>query len=286
MGSRTRHRRQFLSDNQYCAFCGDNTPATTIEHCPPRSLFEGRQWPEGFEFPCCGNCNSDSRYDDLLIAMLARFDPLRDNAASNAKNLQLIEHVNKRYPGMLARMLPSAVEARRANRQLGIKPGPGQTHQEVSPVNVPKELHDAVCVLAGKLAKGIYYQQGQGVFPKGGCLLMNWFSNADYLRDGSYKILEMINSLPGVVPKVVRSGRHLHDQFQYKLSMSDKADIFVIQAVFGNSFGFVVVGSAIPGILDEKVIQLRETHGQYGPFSVIQSPTLPLTVIGPDLQPR
>jgi hypothetical protein len=78
MGSARRHRKAFLLAHRVCAFCGGVTPSTTVEHCPPRAMFQNRQWPEGFEFPACDRCNCGTSDDDLLIAMLARVDPLEN----------------------------------------------------------------------------------------------------------------------------------------------------------------------------------------------------------------
>jgi hypothetical protein len=69
MGAATRHRQAFLRNHKTCAFCGGGAPSSTIEHCPPRSMFQHRQWPEGFEFPACQACNKGSSDHDLVIAM-------------------------------------------------------------------------------------------------------------------------------------------------------------------------------------------------------------------------
>src|SRR5260370_26262593 len=105
MGSATRYRKAFLLAHPVCAFCGDVTPSTTIEHCPPRAMFQNRRWPEGFEFPACDRCNGGTRDDDLLIAMLARVDPLENRGDRDGKAPGLMARAHKRHPGMFQRML-------------------------------------------------------------------------------------------------------------------------------------------------------------------------------------
>jgi len=274
MGAAQQHRRVFLRANPRCAFCGGNVEATTIEHCPPRAMFQHRHWPEGFEFPACAACNHGTDDDDLLVSMFARMDPFEEKGNTDGKLVGLMKMANKQHPGLFAKMIPSASEARRQNRELGLQPAQGQTHQEVGPVNVPDELHQAVCVLGRKLAKGIYYREAGAFFPNEGCLLLNWFTNADLIRTGKYVIFDLLRELGGAAPPTQRSGKYLNDQFEYKLSLSAEKDILVLQAKFGNAFGLVVFGSTVPGRLEGIVTRLREQTEREGPFAVLQSTLL------------
>ena len=97
-----------------CIFCGGNKPATTMEHCPPRAMFQNRQWPEGFEFPACADCNHGTGDVDVLIAMLARMDPIEEKGNLDGKQTGLMRMTNKQFPGMFQKMTVSATEARRA----------------------------------------------------------------------------------------------------------------------------------------------------------------------------
>jgi hypothetical protein len=274
MGAAARHRRDFLKVHSFCAFCGGKAKATTVEHCPPRAMFQFRQWPVGFEFPSCEGCNRDSRYQDLLVAMLARMDPFEEKGDKDGKQVSLMETANKRFPGLFEKMMPSATEARRYNREIGLKPMPGQTHQEAGLVNVPAEFHNAICVFARKLAKGIFYREIGSPFPNNGCLLLNWFTNVDLIRGGKYIMFDILKELGGIAPPLQRSGKYLNDQFEYKLSLSQEKDIMVLQAKFGNSFGLIVFGSPLQGRLETVVARLREKTQRNGPFAILQSPTL------------
>jgi hypothetical protein len=274
MGAAASHRRKFLEEHSVCAFCGGVTPATTIEHCPPRAMFQFRHWPDGFEFPSCESCNAGSSDEDLLVAVLARMDPFHDRGDLDGRHRGLMQAVNKQFPGFFERMMPSPGEARRANRDHGIVPQPGQTHQEAGPVKVPEELHHAVCVFARKLVKGIYYQDAMTPFPNDGCLLLNWFTNADLLHAGRYPVFEQLQPLAGNAPLLKRSGRLLNDQFEYKLSTAPDRSILVLQARFGFAFGLVVFGSTQSGFLEDIVSRNRTETGRPGPFAVLQSPSL------------
>ena len=237
-------------------------------------MFQHRHWPEGFEFPACADCNHGTDDHDLLIAMLARMDPFEEAGNRDGKLDGLMKMANKQYPGLFSKMMVSVSEARRQNRRLGLKPAPGETHQEAGGLNVPDEIHKAVCVLARKLAKGIYYREAGTVFPDEGCLVLNWFTNADLLRDGKYVVFDLLKELGGNAPPLQRSKKYLNDQFEYKSSLSPEKEFLVLQARFGNAFALVVFGSALPGRLEAIVTRLRERTERNGPFAVLQSTSL------------
>src|SRR4051794_32377937 len=65
-------RQAFLAAHPLCAYCGQS--ATTVDHCPPRSLFRARHWPETYEFPACESCNRAARLDEQALAVLLRID--------------------------------------------------------------------------------------------------------------------------------------------------------------------------------------------------------------------
>jgi hypothetical protein len=266
MGSATRHRKAFLTAHPVCAFCGGVTPSTTIEHCPPRAMFQNRQWPEGFEFPACDRCNGGTRDDDLLIAMLARVDPLENRGDRDGKMPGLMARAHKRHPGMFERMLAIGED--------------GQP-QASGEWQITDEMRQAVDVLAAKLAKGIYWRHTQDILPNDAGLAMTWYTNADVARDGGYKLFESLQHLAGNAPLLTRSGTYLNDQFEYKFSLSPEKHILTMQAKFGNAFGFVVFGSTTPGLLEKNIHLAVASPRADGvePFSILQSPALPLGVL-------
>lgn len=149
MGSATRHRQKFLKEHPICAYCG--AKANTIEHCPPRAMFQFRQWPESFEFPSCETCNKGTANDDVLVAMLARLDPIADQGNLDGKLDGIMKNANRQHPELFKKMMPSANEARNHNRKFNLQPSIGQTHQEASSaVKVTEELHEACLYFCSK----------------------------------------------------------------------------------------------------------------------------------------
>jgi hypothetical protein len=265
------NRERFLAANPTCIFCGGMTSATTVEHCPPRALFQHKHWPEGFDFAACDACNHGTGDQDAIVAMLARMDP--DDAMGNADGRVpgLMKNVGNQFPEMIAKMLPSAIEARQKNRELGVKPGPGQTHQDVAPVLVPREMSLAVETFSRKLAKAIFFREVDAIFPNEGTLLLSWFTNAELVKHGKYVLFDLLKEIPGRAVPLRRGGKYLDDQFQYKLSITPENHVFVLQARFGVAFGLVIFGSTQPQIIEPVVDQLRAKYSKDGPFVVLQS---------------
>jgi len=201
-------------------------------------------------------------------------DPFENKGNTDGRLEGLLKMVNKQFPGLIRKMLPSASEARRQNRALGLRPDAGQVHQETGVVKVPEEIHEAVCVVAGKLAKGVFYKEVGHPFPNEGCLLLNWFTNADLVRSGKYVVFDVLSHVRGDAPVLQRSGKYLNDQFEYKVSLAPEKHIFVLQARFGKAFALVVFGSTKPGLLEKIVEQLREGSKRQGPFAILQSAVL------------
>lgn len=203
--------------------------------------------------------------------MLARFDPFAEQGDLDGKQVGLMKQVSKQFPQLFPRMIPSASEARRHNRNFGIRPGPGQTHQDMGVMNVTSEMHEAICVLAGKLTKAIYYMETSEIFPSFGCLTMNWFTNADLIREGKYPIFDLLKDINGKTPPLVRSRNELNDQFEYKFSLDEAGKLLMLQARFGSSFGFVVFGSTVAGKLEGIYERIAHDVKARSPFAVLQS---------------
>jgi hypothetical protein len=202
--------------------------------------------------------------------MLARMSPDGSTGNADARIEGLIRNVNTQFPGTLGKMVPSHTEARRRNRALGIKPGPGQTHQDVAPVTLPEELKAAVNTFARKLALAIYYRDARSIFPAAGTIAMNWFTNVELVLHGKYKLFEELSHVEGSAPPRIRGGKYLNDQFEYKLSLSPDAEVFLLQARLGQSFGLVLFGSRKPGPIEETMSSLKAKHGREGPIIFLQ----------------
>ena len=137
--------------------------------------------------------------------------------------------------------------------KLGLRPGPGETHQELPVVILPTEAHQCVSVLASKLTKAIYFKQTRAIFPADGGILFQWFTNAQKMEHGRIVLLEAISLFAAMSVPKRRGGKDLSDQFDYKYSIGESGELHMLQVVFGEVFGFVTIFSQIPGRLESIV---------------------------------
>jgi hypothetical protein len=258
-----------------CIFCGGANLATTTEHCPPRGLFKDKQWPKGFDFPACGPCNFGTRDDDRLVAMLAATAPNKSEPARLEKWSKLMKGVHRQSPETLQQMFKpkSVMEARSLARRFGLKRGPGQTYQDVANIaDIPEALHTAVKTLAAKLGKAVYFQETGNIFPADGGIQFVWFTNAQKLEHGKIVVLEALASTAATSRPLRGNGKDLKDQFDYRYSVDEPGDLHLLQAVFGEVFGFVTIFSQTPGRLEGIENDLSQKLGvEKGPFSFLSS---------------
>jgi hypothetical protein len=183
--------------------------------------------------------------------------------------------MRRQYPQILRKMMPSAVEARRFNRQLKIKPNPGATHQDTPVVKVTDEFQIAVRTFAKKLAKSVYFFHTNRIFPKEGGLALNWFTNVELFKKSSFIPFQALKDVAGLAPPLIRNKKSLNGRFSYKISISKDSDLFALQATVGTTFGLIVFGSATQGKIEKVLDQVRTRTGRKtGGISLLQSPTL------------
>ena len=244
--------------------------AATEEHCPPRALFKGRHWPQGFVFPACDECNGGTSDEDLWVAFLAN---LEDDPGRLQQGRGLLFQLKRQDPVSLQRMFNvSAVEARGAARRLKLERGPGMTFQDLGVANVPNAAHRAVGTLAGKLSKAMYHRATGKVFPTDGGITFHWFTNAQLREHGHIPALEAMQSIAAMQQPVVRNGKDLSDQFVCKHSTDDQGELHILQATFGQVFGFVSMFSPMAGRMEDIVATMEERMGTARrPFTFVNS---------------
>lgn len=275
MGMSQIRKKQFFSKNPFCIFCGGQKPATTIEHCPPRGMFNDRIAPKDYEFAACAECNNGSSDQDLIIAWMARIDYKDLSTEGDQRTTGLFKGVHNQNPKLVRKLLPSAVEAKRTNRMLGITPALGKTHSETCVINVTPEMTNAVHTFAKKLAKCVYFKHSEKIFPANGCLLLYWFTNVEFVKKSGFIPFDVFKDIAGEVPVIERNGQSLNDKFSYKFSGSIDSKLFAIQSMFGNSFGLVIFGCVHAGQLEQIINNIRmSTDRTSGALTVLQSSLL------------
>jgi hypothetical protein len=253
-----------------CIFCGGETPAPTTEHCPPRSLFLDRRWPEGFSFPACHKCNNGTADDDQIFSVLALAGELENSSLRSDQAEKALEGFSKKDPNLFDRMFEqTSRQGRRYARELGISPAKGQTYRDLPLLTITEEVHRSVGVVAGKLTKAIYFRHQSRIFPKKGGILFHWSTNADKLA-GRKVALEAFGNIKGEQPLLVRDSKKLNDQFSYIYSSDETQTLHLLRADFGSSFGFITAFSQEQGRMESLLQEIiAQTNRPTGPLKLI-----------------
>lgn len=246
--TRKARRAAILASCPGCVFCGALKSATTIEHCPPRSLFLNREGPEDFEFGACNACNGGSSNHDLAVAFLANLRTVE--GSTPAQSVGLMKSFHRQHEGVLEKMLiRSPVKARRVANSLGLVVPAGLTYVESGIVAIPDEIDTAVANVSAKLIRALYFKHLNKVLPDDAGVMFWWFTNADVLTGAMAPLYVLAPFAHQAFP--VRRGRvDLREQFEYGFNSDDAGRFHVLKVKFGDVFGFVSIFSHEGGYLE------------------------------------
>lgn len=238
MSSRSRLKKQFLAEHPLCCFCGGAAAAVEPDHIPSRVFFDNRQWPEGFVFPACVECNRASRHDEQVVAMLARIYPDATTEEGKQEVEERIRAVGHNYPEVLEEMRPTIRQKRNAIRRYGwqLPPGMSTTELPVLSVNGPL-VNGAVENFGRKLFCALFYKHANQILPIEGGIAIKWFSNVQIEND---EIPRSIGELLSGWPELVRCRTSLENQFFYRYVVAgDTKSLAVFLVFFRQSFAML-----------------------------------------------
>jgi hypothetical protein len=207
-------QQRFLADHPFCCFCGGTVATTTIDHVPNRAFFVNRNWPEGYEFPSCSNCQSESRVAELTCAAVMRSAP-GPNEVDVDEVVKLYGGLSNNDPGAwkeflgLERtsslLLPASVQ-RRLRRP-----------DSSALFNLGPKIHAHIKNYVIKLTKALYYKHFGQIVPPQAAVEYFTASNAEVGQPRERLIASM--RFPGQ-PILVRCSNArakapISDQFEY-----------------------------------------------------------------------
>jgi len=232
MSQKKRRKEEFLKAHPICCFCGGIEPATTEDHIPSRTIFENRAWPEGFVFPACKKCNSESSDDEIVVALLARITE-RPQSENQKKEFESKLHE-------FTRQLPNLRQGikylrRPAEKKLiqsyGMTPWNYQTGVERKALVFPNEAFKHVDNFGRKLGKALHYYHTKSILPVTGTVTCKSHTNAD-INLIPNETFEKILRIP-LHNDIVRSSKPLHNQFTYRYAIVPESNQGVYAVAFG-----------------------------------------------------
>lgn len=252
MGQAKQRENAFLKAQPTCIFCGGSTPATTVDHQPARSLFDQKQWPEGYDFPACYDCNQASRKYENVLALLVRISAEEpQNNTQRAEIQKYITAMGNNFPDLLKVL--STSEKRQFFREEGLPKPPKTTFQEMGLVGIESGLaEEAIEFFFRKLFRALHYKHTGKIVPADAGFFLRWYTNAYTHRLDFFE--RVANALQGR-PVIKRNGRGLEDQFCYAYAVaSDAKGLSAYAIIFRTSLlgiGLVSFDASVLAPLDE-----------------------------------
>lgn len=262
MGQKALRRKKFFREHPYCCFCGGSTPAVEEDHVPPRTIFLGRHWPEGYAFPACEECNRATRHDEQVIGMLARVNIASEDVSpeTQKETERCIIAVKKYYPDVFEEFHTSVRMKRNAATKYPELKNGYQSYGEIPLMATGEKIDKIVTQFSRKLISALYYFHTKKIIPPQGGVAIKWFTNADYLSEGQ-GLDTLRDALPGF-PNLERSSRSLNNQFVYKYGFSEDYRWGAFLAFFHLSF--LVGGIAA---MDRDDMHLSPEEAIFPPFN-------------------
>ena len=160
MGEAKEKRRAhavILTAHPLCIYCG--MKANTIEHMPPRAMFDKRQRPKGLEFPTCRDCNNGTNLSDMAASLLARAYP---DARTPDDLKRLLGGARNNIPGLIEEMVDAGAGLLRVDGPI---------------------LKKHINVFGAKLGLALHYEAHGSPVPRAGGVQPMFFTNVSALRD-------------------------------------------------------------------------------------------------------
>jgi hypothetical protein len=249
--AKRRSHAALLASGPGCIYCAGAAIATTIEHMPPISLFEGRQRPKGLEFPACEACNNGTGHSDLVAAMLARTWPDANSQTQRKDVAKIFKAIDNNVPGLLQEMNPGRAAEKLARKQHNLS-------ADLHPLRADGPiLTHHILTFAAKLGFALHYDAKGSPIPTAGGALVMWFSNLQAMRGQIPSSL--FDMLPS--PSTLQQGtKSVAEQFKYSYATGER-DHMLYFATFNNGF-------AVGGVTAlDKSLLLQSQQGRFPIFA-------------------
>lgn len=220
-----------------CIYCGGQTAATTLDHMPPKSMFDGKLRPEGLEFPSCQPCNNGAGLTDAICAFIGRLYPDLETPEQHAEVKKYLSTISNNAPGLLESLLPSRALQKRRQRELGLTDADGGFLQ-IGGTTAEAHLE----AFAVRLGLAMHFQETGEIVPETGKIIVRIYSNVDVLEGG------LPSEIHEIFPEAstLSQGRWtVENQFQYGVQKTVGGKASMTYAAFRASFAllaFVFMG--------------------------------------------
>jgi hypothetical protein len=242
MGEAARRRsatQRLIEVFPNCCFCGGLRRATTREHMPPKSLFDGSYRPDKLVMPACGPCNAGTRTADLTVAMVSRW--YYDSGPDHAR---LAARARRQAPELVAEWTAlDQAESWKARLHLinhGVAVPYDASITTIGPLTI-RQLN----LFAHKAVLALYFEHFQRLLSDAGRVCAFWRTKEDFSRDGIPKIF--FDLLPGYAT-IIQGQWNESGTFEYRHAVNATDGLFGCFARFRRGlfvYGFAAADAAV-----------------------------------------
>jgi hypothetical protein len=246
MGEAARRRsatQKLIERFPDCCFCGGLRAATTREHMPPKSMFDGSHRPDKLVMPACAICNGGTSTADLTAAMVSRWD-YYSNPREQADHARLAARVRRQAPELIADWT-SLDEAEWGKARLhlvnhGVAVPADAGIATIGPLTI-RQLN----LFAHKVVLALYFEHFRRPLSNTGRVCAFWRTKEDFARDGIPKIF--FELLPDYAT-LVQGQWNEHETFEYRHARNVEEGLFGCFARFRRGlfvFGFAAADATV-----------------------------------------
>lgn len=250
---------QILNSATRCIYC--EAPPLTIEHMPPKGMFEARDRPKGWEFACCGKCNENTRIADSVAQLLAFVDPKERQQWKTKRIKDIFDGIKRKAPRLAEELSLRSKHHSTFVRHRGV----------LQPIHTLKidgpALTSHLNAFSAKLAMASFANFVGRPLEMDGLIYSQWYLNLGVPLDVYHAHLSI---MPGFA-QLMQGKKVSGEQFRLHYN-SDNKSIIAAMINFHNSL--TVVTTAVDGpVLTDPIKQIvSKIVGRDYPGSQLTSP--------------
>lgn len=236
---RSRKREEIIQSEPRCIYCGNR--AETVEHMPPKSMFQTDR-PSGMEYAACSLCNNGTSGADNVASLLALFHP--DNGTDSwqyEKIVQLTKLLDQNAPGVLNEL----VRPEKSNTQWLQRPTSGLLQKAVFISADGPLVRSYLSVFGAKLAMALFREHTGIALPLNGAVWCQYCFLAGMTQE---KINDLIKIMP-LFSMLKQGKKNSQGQFSYCYNCDGKTTL-AAEVQFHRSLWFTLFVSSDAKIID------------------------------------
>ena len=222
------YTQRFIKDHPICCFCGGGTPATTRDHVPAKTIFDGKRRPKGLEVPACVQCQEFTKKHELVVSMLIRLYPEPTTFEQRQEINNIVLRACSAVPGLADEIQAKPDQEAKLKEIVKLKPGAAGMLDAGGPL-----INTSLDIFSVKMTCALHYEITKKILSTRKPISIQVFTNVNILDDKIPK--EMLNAM-GPSNTIQQGKWSVQDQFSYWNVTDFDHEIGAYYSTFRESF--------------------------------------------------